>query len=346
MGQAGHLICFVATYLVLMAGLAIGQEPVVVMVHNTVDHEGIDYEGPLLDLKDIERIEAHRQAYPQFPMQHFLNAAYVTHGGLSIEEVRRRLKRIVRPKDGLGVHIHPVESLVVAAGVDYRNGPTYFGESQSPYRGEPTPRFPKGHRGNDVPLWLYTEKEIEKIFRFSLKTLADLGFTGINSSRTGAWMSDEKVLRVVAKLGLEAESSAVPPAMVRPLYGDKPLMDHINRLWQDITPTSQPYLQKISSTNKNLLIIPNNVGLADYVDQEVVVRHLRQQIAAAKPGEAIQLVYGYHLETAVEYMDRVDRVFEALLRMEQKREIVLKPVTFGEALPKMRRDVYRRAGCF
>ncbi len=128
----------------------------------TVDWEGVDFNSGILSERDLRRLERFRERFPDIPMIHFLNAAYYTNGELSEEEVTRRLNRVIKPIDEIGLHLHPWENLTDQAGVKFINGPTYFGESESPYEGRGSSSYPQGHRGGDVPLWAYSKEDIRK----------------------------------------------------------------------------------------------------------------------------------------------------------------------------------------
>lgn len=240
-------------------------------------------------------------------MIHYLNAAYYTNGSLSEEVVTDKINSVLLESDEIGLHLHPWENLVNAAGVDFIAGPTYFADEITPYKGTPNELYPFGHRGGDVPLWRYSKEDIRKLIRYSVKKLNEHGLQNITSFRAGGWQSDERVLEVLREEGFITESSPVPAEKVAKLYGDKPLATYVNDLWLGTSSLSGPYISK-----QGLLMMPNNAGLADYVDSEEFMDVLKENLEKNKSDD-LHLVYGLHFETAFEYLDRVE---EAILKLE------------------------------
>ena len=71
-----------------------------------------------------------REAHPDVPLTHFLNAAYFTKRDADADKVAEQIQHVLRPIDELGLHIHPWKSLVEAAGVKFRTEPTIWGEDR------------------------------------------------------------------------------------------------------------------------------------------------------------------------------------------------------------------------
>ncbi len=322
-------------YLVLSVSLisfAFAENPAKRRIHFyiTVDWEGVDFKSGILDPKDLERVEAFREKFPKYPMVHYLNAAYYTNGELDAEEVTKRTNRVLREIDELGLHFHPWENLVDAAGVDFIEGPTYFDKELSPPEGKGSPLYPKGHRGGDIPTWAYPEKDLKKLLKFSMDTLAEHGYTELKGFRAGGWQTNSKVLKVLKELGFETESSPVPAEKVANLYPNTTLAKNVSQLWSETTNTSHPYIDEKSG----MLMMPNNAGLADYVDADEFIETLEKNLD--KVDDDLHIVYGFHLETAVEYMDRLDDAIERMEELASKRGIELVPTTYKEVTPQLR----------
>ncbi len=163
--------------------------------------------------------------------------------------------------------------------------------------------------------------------RFSVDKLASQGFTGVKSFRAGGWMTDEKVMKALAKEGIIYESSPIPWKKVAALYTDTTLVDHTKSLWGKITLKSQPFVQQ--NHHDQIILVPNNLGLADYVDQREFLHSLRQNLELAnKTGRNVHIVYGFHFETAAKYLHRVDQAIQVLSKLAKQGEFRLKPSTF------------------
>lgn len=296
----------------------------------TVDWEGVDFKSGILDPADLARVQAFRRKYPQYPMVHYLNAAYYTNGELSPQEVTKRTNSVLLDIDELGLHFHPWENLVDAAGVDFIEGPTYFDQETSPPEGKGSPLYPKGHRGGDVPTWAYPEEDLKKLLQFSVDKLAEHGYTDLKGFRAGGWQTDPKVLKVLKEIGFETESSPVPSEKVSNLYPNTTLAKNVSELWAGTTNLSHPYIDD----QTGMLMMPNNAGLADYVDADEFLETLEKNLDNIE-GD-LHIVYGFHLETAVEYMDRLDESISRMEALAQKRGIELVPTTYKKVTPMLR----------
>ena len=99
----------------------------------------VDWEGRDLSAINLNAFRAYREAHPDVPLTHFLNAAYFTKRDANASKVQADIRRVLRPDDELGLHIHPWKTLVEAAGVKFRSEPTIWGKGrpmrQSTYMG-------------------------------------------------------------------------------------------------------------------------------------------------------------------------------------------------------------------
>lgn len=302
-----------------------------IKLYLTVDWEGVDFRTPILDASDILPLQAFRAAFPQYPMIHYLNAAYYTNGSLSDREVTQRIRRVLLPGDQIGLHIHPWESLTSASGVPFRSSPSYFDFPETPNRGTANKKFPHGHRGGDVPLWAYAKKEIRALIRYSIRKLQEQGFSSITSFRAGGWQTDHRVLDVLAEMGFQTESSPMAQELVARLYPNTSLAANVKKLWPGITPTSQPF-QVVTDSNQTVTLVPNNAGLADYVDAQKFREILWQNVHEAKKRgkKTVHLVYGFHLETAAEYLPRVRQAILSLEAEARKHNWKITPATYEQ----------------
>lgn len=302
----------------------------------TVDWEGVDFNGPILDRKDLKAFQRFRKLHPDYPMVQFLNAAYFTNGSYSERSVRKRINSVLRAGDEIGLHIHAWQNLTDAAGVPYIAGPTYFSNENSPPRGKGTRLYPDGHRGGDVPLWRYPKESIRKLVQFSLDTLVENGFTRPTSFRAGGWQTDSVVLDVLADEGFLFESSPVPVELVERRLAGKAIIDYIKKLWPETTTTSQPYFH-LTESGRKILIMPNNAGLADYVDAEKYMEIFWQNLKEHRG--IVEIVYGFHTESATDYLTHLEQVIPMMQEAAEKAGVRINPTTFQREAARLSKNL-------
>jgi hypothetical protein len=288
-----------------------GQKTSPIRVHLQLS---VDWEGDTLRPRNLKAMQRFNRIFPNYPVIHFLNAAYYTKSNfLPAAEITRRVRSVLKTHDELGLHIHSWENLVRAAGVIFRPGPSFWAQSESLGRG--------GEKGDDVPLNEYTAEEIFKIVRFSLELLESHGFTDIQSFRGGGWMSGPKVFEALIKAGILIDSSAVPPELVENLYPKSRLAELNRAQWSHIDVLSRPHVQ--AGTKSQLIQFPNNAGLADYVTaQEFFDTYLKLVTQARRQGRSeVYLHFGWHQESAVEYFEHQEEGGQKLLEEHFLRRV-------------------------
>lgn len=301
----------------------------------------VDWEGDTLREKNLQALQDFNAKYPNYPVIHFLNAAYYSKNwSLTDDEITSAIQSTVKNNDEVGLHIHSWENLVRAAGVSYRNSPGFWSEQSRPRGNE---------RGDDVPLNAYTETEILKIIQFSLSKLKAQGFSDIHSFRGGGWISGARVQSALLQAGISIDSSAIPPELFDKLYPDTPLSSMIQTLWGSINSDQLPYWIKLPAGR--IKQFPNNAGLADYVTGEDLFAIYQELWMQAKTSKSphIYLHYGWHQESAIEYFEHnteggtslvdshfIDRVFRGLEMINahaKEHQIEIIPTAFSDFPP-------------
>ncbi|MGZ3743428.1 MAG: hypothetical protein ACXVB1_18355 [Pseudobdellovibrionaceae bacterium] len=260
----------------------------------------VDWEGFSLDDKNLEAFQKFRNDYPEVKIVHFLNAAYFLQKGADALDIQKKIRSVIRPGDELGIHIHAFETLLNAAEVKYREDYTFWGREFSK---------PIGNvRGHDVPLSIFSESELRRLIRTSINILSQNGFENLKSFRAGGWSASPEVLKALAEEGIFIDSSAVPPDIVKNVtVEDQPLYNKIvNVFWKETT-TQSDSAYEIKTEAGNILEIPNNFALADYISGEEVFKKFKTlfntlDLSASHP---VNIHYGFHQETAALYIDRV-----------------------------------------
>jgi hypothetical protein len=270
----------------------------------------VDWEGGSLRDANLAALQALRRELPGVPLTHFLNAAYYTRAGANSEEVTAGIKRGLEPGDELGLHIHPYRSLVEAAGVPFRDAPTFFGR---PLRGS------TGDVGHEVELAAYSVDELKRIVRLSRTRLLEAGFAITRSFRAGGWIADGKVLEAIRAEGFEVDSSATDSTWHQEELADRPILGRIREIWPAVRHDTQPFL--VHTAAGPILEMPDTGALADYVSAEEMSGHVRQALARVRAGGTHPLFVhvGLHQESAARFGTRVSAAL-APLRLDKDIE--------------------------
>ncbi|MBU2710800.1 hypothetical protein [Zooshikella harenae] len=261
----------------------------------------VDWEGRILDEKNLEAMEAFREDYPHIGLLHFLNAAYYTKTNANPYKVTRKIKQVLRNNDEHGLHIHAWRSLVEYANVTFRRSPNWS------YPGPISLNscYTSGDCGANVPISAYTTDELKDIISVSKQILINNGFKQPVSFRAGGWMAEPNVITALSAEGFLFDSSATAPALLKGRRWSNRLYNWLNGLWTTITPVSQPYL--IGPAYSPLWEIPDNGILADYITGPEMLAVLKQNIEKWRknPQQTIYVSIGFHQETADKYLHRI-----------------------------------------
>lgn len=292
------IYCVVAFVCWTFPGMAWGDEGLRVRILLSVD-----WEGDTLHEANIAAMEQFQQKFPNYPVIHFLNAAYYTkQWPVSEEWITAQIRRTLKAKDELGVHIHAWEHFVRASGVRFRSGPSFWNNSVSMGR--------NGELGDDVPLSVYDFDEVRQMLRLSREVLEGQGFLGLESFRGGGWVSSWNIQKALLAEGFRLESSAVPVEIVEQLYPHTLLSRLSHDQWGGISKATKPFMHA-----NGLVQFPNNVGLADYLDENELFAAYLELLdgASVSGGKEVYLHFGWHQETAAEAveLDAEGRVLES-----------------------------------
>lgn len=271
----------------------------------------VDWEGREIaeaNLAAMERLHVH---FPQVKVTHFLNAAYFTKPDARPDDVRARVARVVAPSDEKGLHIHGWARLFEAAGVTFRDNPTFWGMSKL----TSDCSYDCGH---EVPISSYTTEELRKVVRFSLDTLEKNGLGRAKSFRTGGWMAQPNVRDALTAEGIRTDTSAVPAVWLAPQLSSYPLHAWLDELWRGTTQSSQPFT--ITTASGPLVEVPDNGALADYTSAQQMVDVFEANKAEwlKDRRRALVVSIGFHQETAARYLPQLEsalaRIYETAAR--------------------------------
>ena len=255
----------------------------------------VDWEGRDLSAINLRAFAAFRAAHPEVPLTHFLNAAYFTKRDADPDKISGQIRQVLNPIDELGLHIHPWQSLVEAAGVTFRSEPTIWGGNRPMRRG-------KRDSGHEISVEAYETDEFQAIVRKSKEVLAANGLAVGASFRAGAWLAGPRVREAIRREGFLVDSSATDtrwhdeiaayalPAMMR-------------EIWPNITSDTQPF--PIATPAGDLLEMPDTGALADYVTAQEMSDHVRDAVEKLDSQHDRFVHLGFHQETAARYLPRV-----------------------------------------
>ncbi len=255
----------------------------------------VDWEGRDLSAINLNAFRTLRKAHPNVPLTHFLNAAYFTKRDANATRVQADIRKALSLGDELGLHIHPWQSLVEAAGVNFRTKPTIWGNGRPMRRG-------RRDAGHEVSVEAYTTDEFEAIVRKSKTLLAANGFEIGHSFRAGAWLAGPRVREAIRRVGFLVDSSATDTAWHDEI-ADTGLPAMIKKIWPTVTRQTQPFL--VETAAGMIFEMPDTGALADYVTAQEMSDHVDEAVNLIQNNQDRYVHIGFHQETAARYLPRV-----------------------------------------
>ncbi len=273
----------------------------------------VDWEGEDLRAENLAAMQRFREEFPQVPLQHFLNAAYYTKTGAQAKLITKAIRSVLRPGDEHGLHVHAWRSLVTAAGVPFRVGPSFVAEDVDLSDCKPD-------CGVDVALTAYRQDELRSLLRTSVRILEAQGFDTPRSFRAGGWQADANVLQALAAEGFTLDSSATYAPYLEESWGNYNLVSFVARLWPESNPRSQPY--EVSRA-PGLWEVPNNGCLSDYVTGEQMKQAFLTQVELLKkdPTRDVYLSIGFHQETAQDWLPRLNSGLKLIAKAAKAQKL-------------------------
>ena len=298
--------------LIVMWGLlvgGVGQSSILVTV-------SVDWEGRVIDSYDITKMQRFRQALPDVPLLHFLNAAYYTKPGADAVSITKTIRSVLRPQDEIGLHIHGWKSLVEDSGVEFKSGPSW----------SPWAESCSVDCGHSVPLWAYGKEQLVRIIKRSHQILVAQGFTQPISFRAGGWMASQRVIDALVATGFHYDSSAVPTHHFRDRLSGYKLPSWIKEIWGQLPVTAQPY------RHRGLWEMPDNGCLADYMTDLEMLKVFDANVALWRqdPDQDVYVHFGFHQETASNYIHRVESAIRQIQTVARTQQLPVEFVTFSQ----------------
>ncbi len=283
----------------------------------------VDWEGETLNgVSNL--IHLRKYINNTLPFTHFICPAYFVENN---KNINTKIKSAIYENDEIGLHLHCYKKLITQIpNVVYKTAHDFATQNSNFFWRMLTPKW---NEGRGVPISVYNDAEILNIINYSADLLKDkLNIKDLLGFRAGGWFANDNVLDSLIKANFLYDSSAVAPEILSEgfsissqgnkldNYGDDNgiFTENIIKLWghqmqtqdflinqqslearnnQAITIFSQPYFYK------NLLEIPNNAGLSDFVTMSKtlfpLIEHALQYIEK-KPDTDFYIITGCHQE--------------------------------------------------
>jgi hypothetical protein len=278
----------------------------------------VDWEGEEVSARDIKAMQEFRETFPDIKILHFLNAAYFTKPNADVTKLRKEIQSVLRPGDEHGLHIHGWKSLFEAAGVNYRNSPSFFGAA---------PRsICSVDCGHDIKISAYSVSELRKVIRYSTDLLQKQGFDRPRSFRAGGWMATKEVLQALSKEGLTLDSSALP-AHHLDSSPSRHLQNLVKATWPSTEDTTQPY--EMSFGSNKIVELPDNGCLADYMTPRQTLETVKKNVELWRQDQKreIYVTIGFHHESATTYLPRFTKTIELIKAYAAQKQL---PIVFAD----------------
>ncbi len=202
--------------------------------------------------------------------------------------------------DEIGVHVHAWCPLMEAAGVTCQREPAYGPYSES---------------GRQTIVARYSEEEMRSVLRYTVDQFVGAGLGRPTSFRAGGWSAGRSTLLALAAEGFLVDTSAFYAEHIRASWEGWGLHSWNAQNWSGIGPTSQPYYPSTTNhaaatpaPNMDLLEVPDNACLVDYMSVEQMVEVLNLNAPQDQPLATSTLFqFGFHAPSfGGEYQQRID----------------------------------------
>jgi hypothetical protein len=264
----------------------------------------IDWEGAYLQPESLDALDQFRKDNPGVPLTHMLNAAYYTKPGAEAADATREIRLAVQKGDEVGLHVHAWKSLLTAAGVAPRSGPSFLSMSGERFAFDDDSGF-------DVDLAGFSVAELRAVMAKSRQILEAEKLAVGPTFRAAGWLATPNVLEAARAEGFTVDASATDPAW----FDEEEvavLRRRLAELWSRVDQTTQPFW--IETPAGRILEMPDTGAMADYLTVPEIQGHVERAAASlASAGKRPVFVHlGFHAETAEEFAPRLSQALSVL----------------------------------
>ena len=267
----------------------------------------VDWEGLSLDEDNLQAMQRFRQQFPQIPLLHLVNPAYFIQPGIHRAQVGSQIRSTFLPQDKVGLHLHPMRTLVEYCGLAYQATPSVSGRDE---------HCRQASCGHSVSLELaYSETELTRLVHCSSDLMVQNGFNRPRHFRAGAWQLGPKLQAALVANGFSWDSSRIDARLLTTRWhADSPLIKTLQQLHPGSTPLEQPY-----ALSYQLMEYPDNAALADYTNTQQLLR-LFEPLLNQAPSV---MVLGFHQESAADYLLPLERAIPHMQRLAKQKNVTL-----------------------
>jgi len=287
----------------------------------------VDWEGRDLAPYNLAALTALRQTLGDVPLTHLLSPAYFTRAGADSATVKRLIRSAMRPGDAVGLTLGGWKSLVETAGVIFRSSPTFWGETLRP-------QDCAVDCGLDLPVNIYPEPELDRLFAVATTTLEKNGFGRPQGVLTEGWLASHAVLAAAARAGMRYDFSAVAPELIAARAKQYPLYQWVKSLWSAVTPHTQPFAAPAAVAG--LTEIPQSLAALDYLAVAELGQIFDEYVEQVKKEPSHTLIFPLviYQETASQTVPLLTDLLGTLRRHAAQAGITLTHLTLpGMELP-------------
>ncbi|WP_292779215.1 hypothetical protein [Methylophilus sp. UBA6697] len=267
----------------------------------------VDWEGLSLQEDNLQAMQKFRQQFPHIPLLHLINPAYFIQPGVNRAQIGSQIRSTLLPQDTIGLHIHPMRTLVKYCGIGYQAEPSISGADE---------HCSQTSCGHTVSLeYAYSQTELTHLVSCASELMVSNGFNRPRHFRAGAWQFGPKLQAALEANHFLWDSSRIDANLLTTRWhADSPLVKLLQQLHPQSTPMDQPY-----ALGYKLMEYPDNAAMADYTSTKQLLILFEQLLNAHRP----VMVMGFHQESAADYLLRLERTIPRMEQLAKQRNMTI-----------------------
>ena len=276
----------------------------------------VQWEGRALDATNLEALKGFRNVFGDVNVLHLLSPAYFLKPDVDVAKAGELIRGVMRPTDQLGMAFGGWKSLATKAGVVFRNGPTFWGQSLST-------KECATDCGLDVPVNLYPEADLDKLVSTGIDTLEAAGFGRPQGIITEGWVAAPEVLSASARAGMHYDFSAVAPELLVERALRFPLYQWVKGIWPTVTPHSQAF--QLSTNGGLLQEVPLSNAAVDYLTAEKMLALFKETVELSRKDPNAELTFPLviYQESAQTSVPTLAKVLQGIYNYAQTNGVAL-----------------------
>jgi hypothetical protein len=265
----------------------------------------VDWEGLSLEEDNLHAMRAFREKFPHIPLLHLINPAYFIQPGVNRAMIGSHIRSTFMAHDRVGLHIHPVRTLVEYCGIPFQPAPSIADAQED---------CAETSCGYSVSLeYAYSQLELTQLVSCSSELLVINGFQRPRHFRAGGWQFGPKLQAALEANRFIWDSSSIDANLLTGRWHVDSSMIRLQKtLHPQSTPLEQPYARSVE-----LMEYPNNAALADYTNTKKILQLFGQLIDARQP----VMVLGFHQETAADYLIHLERAIPHMEKLARQKNV-------------------------